>query len=74
MRADVERVIRRLQPALQADGGELELVDVTGDGVVRIRLAGACRSCSGTTAALLRGIERAIQTDVPDVARVELVS
>ncbi|HEX9779961.1 MAG TPA: NifU family protein [bacterium] len=72
MKERVERVIERIRPAIRQDGGDLELVGVEG-GIVTLRLTGSCNACDSKTAALLRGIERAIQVDVPDITRVELL-
>lgn len=72
MREQVEGVINRIRPALQADGGDCELVDVA-DGVVTIRLVGSCHGCPSSTMTLQMGIERAIKSQVPDVQRVETI-
>lgn len=72
MREQVEKVINRIRPALQADGGDCELVDVT-EGVVRLRLTGSCDGCPSSTMTLQMGIERALKSEVPDVQRVEAV-
>ena len=72
MRERVEGVIQRIRPALQSDGGDCELVDVT-DGVVKIRLVGACHGCSSSMMTLQMGIERAIRSEVPEIQRVESV-
>ena len=72
MRAEVERVLEKIRPALQADGGDVELVDVV-DGVVQLRLQGACSGCPSSTMTLQMGIERAIKHEVPGIVRVEAV-
>ena len=69
----VEKVIRLIRPALQADGGDLELVGVTGEGVVQIRLHGACVGCPSSTSTLRMGIERNLTNHVPGIKRVEAV-
>ena len=72
MRDRVEGVINRIRPALQADGGDCELVEVV-DGVVKLRLVGSCQGCPSSTMTLQMGIERAIRSEVPDIQRVETV-
>ena len=73
MREQVEGVIQRIRPALQSDGGDCELVDVTTEGVVKIRLVGACHGCASSQMTLQMGIERAIRSEVPEIQRVESV-
>ena len=72
MRDRVERVINRIRPAVQMDGGDIELVDVT-DGIVKLRLVGACHGCPSSMMTLKAGIERAIQAEVPEIKSVEAV-
>ena len=72
MRAQVEQVLEKIRPALQADGGDVELVDIV-DGVVQLRLQGACSGCPSSTMTLQLGIERAIKNEVPGIVRVEAV-
>ena len=72
MRDRVEQVINRIRPAVQMDGGDIELVDVT-DGIVRLRLVGSCHGCPSSMMTLKAGIERAIQAEVPEVKSVEAV-
>ncbi|MBE2281551.1 MAG: NifU family protein [Ignavibacteriaceae bacterium] len=72
-----ERVLSALQkirPFLQADGGDIELVNVTPDGIVEVRLTGACSSCPMSQMTLRAGVERAIIREVPGIRRVEAVS
>lgn len=69
----VERTLDTVRPALRADGGGVELVDVSDDGVVSVRLTGACGGCPMSTLTLKMGIERALQQQVPEVKRVESV-
>ena len=73
MREKVKAVLDEIRPALQADGGDVELVDVTKEGVVRVRLVGACAGCPMSTMTLALGIERALKERVPDIKRVEAV-
>jgi Fe-S cluster biogenesis protein NfuA len=73
MKERVEQSLERIRPALQADGGDVELVEVTEDGVVKVRLVGACRGCPMSQLTLANGVERVIKEDVPEVVRVEAV-
>ncbi len=72
MRDRVAKVIERIRPAVQMDGGDIELVDVA-DGIVRLRLVGACHGCPSSMMTLKAGIERAIQSEVPEIKGVEAV-
>ncbi|MEA3376250.1 MAG: NifU family protein [Chloroflexota bacterium] len=73
LREKVEKSLATVRPALQADGGDVELVDVSDEGVVSLRLTGACRGCPMATMTLKMGIERTLQKQVPEVTRVEAV-
>jgi len=70
MKEKVEAVLNRIRPALQADGGDVELIDVTSDGVVKIRLTGACRGCPLSEMTLKVGIEKTLKQEVPEVKEV----
>lgn len=70
MREKIEAALDKIRPALQADGGDVELVDVTKDGVVKVRLVGACAGCPMSTVTLAFGIERELKKQVPGVKRV----
>jgi Fe-S cluster biogenesis protein NfuA len=72
VRARVERVLEAIRPYIQADGGDIELVDVS-DGVVQIRLAGACVGCMYSMMTLQAGVERMIREEVPEIQAVEAV-
>ena len=72
MTAQVQEVLDKLRPFLLRDGGDCELVDVE-DGVVKLRLLGACGSCPSSTITLKAGIERALLEEVPGVVEVEQV-
>ena len=69
----VQDVLDKIRPALQADGGDVELVDVSDDGVVKVALQGACRGCPMSQLTLANGVERVLKEQVPEVARVEPV-
>jgi len=66
----VQGVINLIRPAVQADGGDIELVDVTSAGVVQIRFHGACHGCPSSTMTLQMGIERNLRDRVPEVTGV----
>ena len=66
----VQGVINLIRPAVQADGGDIELVDVAEDGVVSIRFHGACHGCPSATMTLQMGIERNLREKVPEVTQV----
>jgi Fe-S cluster biogenesis protein NfuA len=70
VRERVQGVINLIRPAVQADGGDIELVDVTSDGVVQIRFHGACHGCPSSTMTLQMGIERNLREKVPEVTQV----
>ncbi len=72
MKEEVERVLERVRPALKADGGDVELVEVD-EGVVRLRLTGACGGCPMASLTLKNGIEAALKEEIPSVLRVESV-
>jgi Fe-S cluster biogenesis protein NfuA len=69
----VEAVLAEVRPALQRDGGDVELVDVT-DGTVKVRLKGACSGCPMSTMTLRMGIERLLKEKIPEVKKVLAVS
>jgi Fe-S cluster biogenesis protein NfuA len=73
MRERVEEVMNEIRPMLQADGGDVELVEVTDDGVVKVRLTGACGGCPMSQMTLSGGIERRLKEVIPEVQRVESV-
>ena len=72
MREKVERVLGKIRPMLQADGGDVELVDIEG-GVVKVRLQGACAGCPGAQMTLKMGVERQLKQEIPEVESVEAV-
>ncbi len=72
MRQEVEKALEKVRPALQADGGDVELVEVQ-DGIVSVKLTGACGSCPMSQMTLKSGIERAIKEVVPDIKEVQSV-
>lgn len=72
MREKVEEALSRIRPTLQKDGGDVVLVDVTAEGVVKVQLTGACRSCRMSEATTL-SIEKFLQSEVKGVTAVETV-
>jgi Fe-S cluster biogenesis protein NfuA len=72
MQKQVEEVLDKLRPFLLRDGGDVELVDIE-DGIVKVRLMGACGSCPSSTITLKAGIERALLEEVPGVKELEQV-
>ena len=68
----VQSVINKIRPSLQADGGDVELVEIDG-GVVKVRLQGACAGCPMSQMTLKNGIERILKQELPDVKSVESV-
>ena len=72
MKDEVEEVLESIRPMLMNDGGNVELVDID-DGVVKVRLVGACTSCSSSTMTLKMGIEKALKKAIPMVRCVESV-
>ena len=69
MREKVEAALERIRHALQADGGDVELVDIT-DGVVSVRLTGGCCGCPMSAMTLKNGIERVVRSEVPEIKEV----
>ncbi len=73
LRQRVVAVLDQIRPLAQADGGDIELVDVDTDGVVSVRLKGACIGCPSAAITLTLGIERNIKEQIPEVKRVVCV-
>jgi len=69
----VKAVVEQIRPMLQADGGDVELVEVTADGIVKIRLKGACAHCMGALMTLKNVVEARIRAVVPEIKSVERV-
>lgn len=70
MREKVQAALEKVRPALQRDGGDVELVEVTPDGVVKVKLKGACGGCPMSTITLKQGIERTIKQAIPEIKEV----
>ncbi|MFP4164678.1 MAG: NifU family protein [Chitinispirillaceae bacterium] len=73
MKEQVQQAINEIRPNLQADGGDIELVDITEDNVVQVRLQGACAGCPGAQMTLKMGVERYLKKKIPEVKSVENV-
>lgn len=69
MNEKIEAILKEIRPALQADGGDVELVGVT-DGVVKLKLTGACSGCPMSTITLKMGIERVLKGQIPEIKEV----
>lgn len=69
----VEIALKKIRPSLQADGGDVELIDVNEQGVVKVKLQGACDGCPMSTITLKMGIEKVLKQNVPEITTVESV-
>ncbi len=70
----VEAALEKIRPYLVADGGNIELVEVTEDMVVKVRLTGACHGCPFSVQTMKAGVEMAVKNDVPEVKEVQEIS
>jgi Fe-S cluster biogenesis protein NfuA len=70
MKEQVENVLKMIRPSLQADGGDVELIDVSADGIVKVRLKGACAGCPMSQMTLSQGIEKSLKESVPEIKKV----
>jgi Fe-S cluster biogenesis protein NfuA len=70
----VKNALENLRPYLQADGGDIELVRITDNGIVEVRFLGFCKSCALSQMTLRAGVERALLREAPGIKRVELVN
>lgn len=73
MREKIEAALAKIRPSLQADGGDVELVEVTAGGIARVRLTGACKGCPMSQMTLKSGVERVLKQEVPGLKAVEAV-
>ena len=69
----VQEVLNGVRPTLQADGGDVDLLDVTDDGIVKVQLTGACGSCPFSTMTLKHGIEARLKEMIPEVKEVQSI-
>jgi Fe-S cluster biogenesis protein NfuA len=81
MGLDVERVteqvneaLQQLRPFLEQDGGDMELVEITDDGIVRVKLLGACKDCTMSAMTMKAGLEEAVKKVSPSIVRVEAIN
>jgi Fe-S cluster biogenesis protein NfuA len=74
IKLDVEAALGKIRPSLNADGGDVELVDVSSDGLVKVKLTGACGGCPMSQMTLKMGIERILKQEVPGVKEVVSVN
>ena len=70
MKEKVQSALNKIRPSLQADGGDVELVEVAPDGVVKVKLTGACAGCPMSQVTLKMGIEKLLKQEVPEVKEV----
>jgi Fe-S cluster biogenesis protein NfuA len=70
MREKIEKALDTVRPYLQADGGDVEIVEVTGDGVVKLRLVGTCACCPMSQLTLREKVEKMLREQVPDIKAV----
>jgi Fe-S cluster biogenesis protein NfuA len=73
LKEKVEDALNKVRPSLQADGGDVELIDVDEAGIVKVKLQGSCAGCPMSQMTLKMGIEKILKKDVPGVQRVESV-
>ena len=73
LKEKVESALNKVRPSLQADGGDVQLVDVNEEGLVKVKLMGACGGCPMSQMTLKAGIEERVREQVPEVTSVEAV-
>jgi len=73
LKEQVELALEKIRPALQRDGGNVELVEVTDDGIVKVKLTGACGGCPMSQMTLKMGIEKVVKQAIPEIKSVESV-
>jgi Fe-S cluster biogenesis protein NfuA len=71
MKEKVQAALDKVRPSLQADGGDVELVEITDDGIVRVQLQGACKGCPMSQMTLRDGIEKFLKKEIPEIQAVE---
>ncbi|MBI1932748.1 MAG: NifU family protein [Ignavibacteriales bacterium] len=70
----VENILESIRPFLKEDKGDIELVNITEDGIVEVKLLGACADCPMSTMTLRAGVEKALQKEIPKIKRVESIN
>ena len=73
MKEDILKALESIRPYLKADNGDIELVDVSSDGIIKVRLLGECENCPLSLMTLRAGIERSLMKQVPGIRRIEAV-
>jgi Fe-S cluster biogenesis protein NfuA len=73
-REQVLKALESMRPFLQADSGDVELIEISSDNIIKVKLTGACRSCPMSIMTLRAGIERSLMREIPAIKRVEAVS
>lgn len=73
-RDKVENILSSIRPYLQADEGDIELVNITDNGIVEVKLLGACADCPLSIMTLRAGVERALMNEIPEIRRVEAIN
>ena len=73
LKEKVEKALEKVRPSLRADGGDVELIEVTEDGIVKVKLQGTCRGCPMSQMTLKLGIERTLKKEIPEVKEVQSV-
>lgn len=73
LKTRVNEALQKIRPYLQSDGGDVQLVQVTEDGIVEVKLLGACKSCPMSQMTLRAGIERALIRNIPEIRRIEAI-
>ncbi len=73
IKQQVESALEKIRPFLQRDGGDIQLIDVTDDGIVKVQLTGACQGCPMSQMTLKQGVERALMKEVPGVKEVQSI-
>lgn len=69
----IQKALNTIRPFLQADEGDVELVDISEDGIVKVRLLGACEQCPLSVMTLRAGIEKALMKEIPGIKRIEAI-
>ncbi|MBW2031067.1 MAG: NifU family protein [Deltaproteobacteria bacterium] len=73
LKEKIEDALNKVRPSLQADGGDVQLIDVDEDGTVKVKLTGACGGCPMSQMTLKMGIEKVLKQNVPEISKVEAV-
>ncbi len=73
LKEKIEDALNRVRPSLQADGGDVELIDIDSNGVVKVKLTGACAGCPMSEMTLKMGIEKILKQNIPEIMKVESI-